>query len=170
MARELLVLRHAKSDWTSAAASDFDRPLAKRGKQQAPKVGHWLRAQGLVPDDVLSSPAKRARQTVKRVCEALGFDVARVRWDPRVYEGTLDSLLQALGTTPARARRVLLVGHNPGLETLLGYLWGDASTLPADGKLLPTAALARLELPEEWTALGYGAARLLSLIRPAEMD
>jgi len=169
MARELLLLRHAKSDWETGAASDFDRPLARRGKEQAPLVGRWLRAQGLVPDDVVSSPAKRARQTVKRTCETLGFDLDHVRWDPRIYEGAPGDLLAVLSGSPPTAGRVLLVGHNPGLEQLLSYLWGDARALPADGKLLPTAAVARIELPDDWTVLDYGSGRLISLTRPADM-
>jgi phosphohistidine phosphatase len=169
MSRELLLLRHAKSDWGSVGVADFDRPLAKRGKTEAPKVGQWLRRQGLTPDHAVSSPAKRARQTLKRVCEAMGFDLERVQWEPAVYEAEVEDLLRVLAACPVSCRRVLLVGHNPGFEHLLAFLWGDATSTPADGKLLPTAALARLELPDDWSALGYGAGRLLSLTRPAEM-
>lgn len=170
MGRELLLLRHAKSDWAGPTGSDFERPLAGRGKKEAPKVGQWLRRQGLVPDWVVSSPARRARQTTRRVCEGLGIDSAQVVWEPRVYEAEAGTLLAVLGASPPAARRVLLVGHNPGLENLLAYLWGDACVVPEDGKLLPTAAVAWLELPEDWSALAYGCAALRSLTRPAEME
>ena len=64
MPRELLILRHAKSAWDTNAPSDFERPLAKRGRRAAPRVGRWLEEQGLIPDHVVSSPAERAKQTV----------------------------------------------------------------------------------------------------------
>jgi phosphohistidine phosphatase len=170
MGRELLLLRHAKSDWAGPTESDFERPLAGRGKKEAPKVGQWLRRQGLVPDRVVSSPAKRARQTTRRVCEGLGVDTAQVAWEPRVYEAQTGTLLAILADCPATARRVLLVGHNPGLETLLAHLWGDACVVPADGKLLPTATVAWLDLPDDWSALGYGCGSVRALTRPAEME
>jgi phosphohistidine phosphatase len=169
MTRELLLLRHAKSDWTGTMASDFDRPLAKRGKADAPEVGRWLKGQGLVPDQVISSPAKRARQTAKRVCEALGYDPSRVTWEPRVYEGQLGDLLAVLAGCPATARRVLLVGHNPGLEYLLSHLGGETAVVAEDGKLLPTASVARLELPDDWAVLDPGCGRVLSITRPTQM-
>lgn len=170
MSRELILLRHGKSSWEGDAPSDFERPLARRGKEEAPKVGHWLRRQGAVPSHVVSSPAKRARQTTRRVCEALGLDPSRVVWEPRAYDAELGDLLGILAAVPAAASRVLLVGHNPGLERLLAYLWGDAAVVPADGKLLPTASVARLELPDDWSDLRHGAGHLLSLTRPGEMQ
>jgi phosphohistidine phosphatase len=169
MTRELLLLRHAKSDWTGVIAGDFDRPLAKRGKAEAPEVGRWLKGQGLVPNRVISSPAKRARQTAKRVCEALGYDHSKVTWEPRVYEAQLGDLLAVLAECPATARRVLLVGHNPGLEYLLTHLGGDAAVAAEDGKLLPTATVAHLELPDDWALLDPACGRVLSITRPAQM-
>lgn len=170
MARELFLLRHAKAGLSHAAEGDFDRPLTDRGKQEAPKVGRWLRRRGLVPDLVVSSPARRARQTARRVCEEVGFDTGSVLWEPRIYGAEPDTLLEVLGALPAGARRVLLVGHNPGLEVLLAYLGGETTRVPADGRILPTATLAGLELPEDWSRLGYGSGALRSLTRPDEMD
>jgi phosphohistidine phosphatase len=73
MSRELLLLRHAKSDWETGALDDFDRPLAKRGRKEAPGVGEWLLREGLVPDLVISSPAERAKETASLVCDAMDF-------------------------------------------------------------------------------------------------
>ncbi|QIK39198.1 histidine phosphatase family protein [Caldichromatium japonicum] len=166
MSRELLLLRHAKSDWDSGAASDFDRPLAKRGKKDAPNVGTWLYHEGLVPDYVISSPTKRARQTAIRVCKRLDFKKGQIVWEPRVYEADVRTLLDVLAKCPRQAGIVLLIGHNPGLEELLLYLVGDEVEPPADGKLLPTATVARLEMPEDWTSLPAGCAHLVSITRP----
>ena len=169
MPRELLILRHAKSDWDAGAAADFDRPLTRRGKRDAPKIGAWLAREGLVPDTVISSPARRARQTAARVCKALAIDKAQIRWEATIYEATLAGLLAVLEGCPAEASRVLLVGHNPGLENLLLHLCGAGLDLPDDGKLLPTGSLAWLELPADWASLEAGSVQLISLIRPRDL-
>ena len=113
MPRELLILRHAKSAWDTDAPSDFERPLAKRGRKAAPRVGRWLSEQGLAPDYVVSSPAERARQTVIAVCGELGIDANRIRWDRRIYGGWTQTLIEVLRESPAEALRVLIAGHNP---------------------------------------------------------
>lgn len=166
MPRELLLLRHAKSDWDSGAASDFERPLAKRGKNDAPKVGSWLYREGLVPDHVVSSPAERARQTAIKVCKRLDFKKKRIAWDAEIYEAGVPALLDVLARCPGEAATVLLVGHNPGLEELLLHLAGEEVERPADGKLLPTATVARLEMPDDWSRLDPGSAHLISITRP----
>jgi len=166
MPRELLILRHGKSDWGSDAASDFDRPLAKRGKNDAPKVGAWLFREGLVPDYVVSSPAERARQTAAKVCKCLDIKKSRIVWDVDLYEAEFPKLVAVLARCPRKAATVLLVGHNPGLEQLLMHLAGDELEIPPDGKLLPTGTLARLEMPDDWDRLPLGSAQLLSITRP----
>ncbi|MBK1702265.1 SixA phosphatase family protein [Thiococcus pfennigii] len=164
--RELLLLRHAKSDWGVDGAKDFDRPLAKRGKADAPRVGAWLYREGLVPDHVVSSPAQRARQTATRICKAMELKARNVAWDERIYEADVARLLAVLADCPATARLVLLIGHNPGLEDLLRYLIGDELEEPDDGKLLPTAAVARIEMPKAWDGLERGCGQLIALTRP----
>lgn len=166
MPRELLILRHAKSDWDSSSCVDFDRPLAKRGKRDAPKVGAWLYREGLVPDHVVSSPAERARQTAAKVCKCLDFSKKRITWDASIYEAGIPELLTVLAHCPNEATTVLLIGHNPGLEWLLRHLVGEDLEPPQDGKLLPTATVARIEMPDDWVALGPGSGQLVSITRP----
>jgi phosphohistidine phosphatase len=190
MPRELLILRHTKSDWDAKVASDFDRPLARRGKNDAPKIGAWLFREGLVPDYVVSSPARRAHQTAVKVCKALEIAKERIVWDTDIYDATLAALLDVLGRCPPESTTALLVGHNPGLETLVRYLCADDldpppngqlpppgplarlamperwDQLPEDGKLMPTGALARLEMPEHWDQLAPGCAQLIAITRP----
>lgn len=168
-ARQLLVLRHAKSAWDTAVVSDFDRPLSKRGKRDAPRLGGWLRQQGLVPDLVVSSPAKRARKTTTKVCRELGIPKQEICWEPRIYGATTETLVQVLSECRSDAAIVLLVGHNPGLEDLLDYLCGDDHLVPTDGKLLPTAALARLRVTAEWKYLEPNCATLVSIMRPSSL-
>lgn len=176
MARELLLLRHGKSDWGEAEASggalaDFDRPLKKRGLQDAKRLGRWLRKTAeWIPDHVVSSPARRARDTALELCAAAKIPRERIRWDDAIYENSVKDLLGALARCPEDAERVLLIGHNPALESLVLYLAADAVPMPEDGKLMPTAALARLELPDDWARLARGSARLLSITRPADLE
>lgn len=166
---ELLLLRHAKSSWKSAAVSDYARPLAKRGRRDARRIGQWLRAQSLTPDWVVSSSAERARQTTEAVVAALGSGLPDPQFDDRIYLADAAQLLQVLAGCPPVAR-ALLVGHNPGLDRLLQYLCGAGLPRTDKGKLLTTAALARLAMPPDWHQLKPGCARLLALIRPRELE
>ena len=169
MSRDLLILRHAKSDWNTGDSSDFERPLAKRGKKDAPRIGEWLYREGLVPDLVTSSPAERARQTAVKACKSMDYKKKKIQWDKEIYAGNVAALLRVLARCPPDARTVLLVGHNPGLEGLVLYLAGDEVEEPADGKLLPAATLARLELPNDWGTLDPGCAQLIAITRPRNL-
>ena len=164
----LLILRHGKSDW-STGLEDFHRPLVGRGRKGARKMGAWIRHLDLIPDIVLSSPAARARATTEAACKALGLPPENVIWDERLYEAPGLQVLSVLAEAPKKARRVLLVGHNPGLEELIHLLVGDSPDIPADGKLLPTAALARLEVAGNWRDMHQGCAHLLAVTRPVEI-
>ena len=168
MSRSLYILRHGKSSWDSGAASDFERPLSKRGKHDAPRMGAWMAARGHVPDHVVTSPARRARKTAEKVGKAMGLLIPPAL-DPRIYAAQREDLLRVLAECPPAADRVLLVGHNPGLEDLLAYLWGDATVVPADGKLLPTATVAGLDLPADWSRLEHGCGAIRFLVRPKEL-
>ena len=170
MTRELLILRHAKSAWNTNAPTDFERPLSRRGRRAAPLVGRFLRDQGLIPDYVVSSPAERAKQTVIAVCGEMGIGPERIHWEPRIYHGYTGTLISVLNETPANAKRVLIAGHNPGLEILVRNLCNHEVPMPDDYKLMPTAAVARLEIPPEWRDLDDGTARLLSLTRARSLS
>ena len=161
MSRELWLLRHGKSN-RNLAVDDFDRPLKKRGKRAAQSIGAWLQQQRLIPNWIVSSPAKRAISTAKIVQKAIAEDGLDIMQDKRLYQEGFERLKTVLAECPLETRRVLLVGHNPELEDLLIDLVG-AANLPDTDKLLPTAALARLIMPEDWTHLEAGCAKLLSI-------
>jgi phosphohistidine phosphatase len=169
MPRELLILRHAKSDWDGDARDDLARPLSNRGQKDAPRVGAWMYREGLVPDLVVSSPAERARQTTLAVCKRLDYKRKSVVWDEAIYEASVEALLEVLRRCPSEPGTVLLVGHNPGLEGLLSHLAGDDLDDLARDKPLPTAALARLEMPDDWTDLAQGCAQLVSITLPRSL-
>jgi phosphohistidine phosphatase len=166
--KTLLVLRHGKSDW-STGLEDFHRPLVSRGRVGSRKMGAWIRHLDLLPDTVLSSPAERARMTTVHACKAMGVSLDSVRWDERLYATSVAEHLAALADCPKTAGRVMLVGHNPGLEELVEYLAAGEVDVPADGKLLPTSTLAQLEMTGEWKGLKRGCARIVAVTRPAEV-
>ncbi|MEA2078514.1 MAG: histidine phosphatase family protein [Pseudomonadota bacterium] len=168
MTRELLIFRHGKSD-QSVRSDDYHRPLKDRGKRAAQRAGVWLAQQDLVPDHVISSPAERALVTAQKACKAMGLYAGQISKDKRVYAADLNSLLEVLGECPDSSRRVMLAGHNPGLEELLIYLTDGELPVADDGKLLPTAAIARLSMPEQWAELSEACAGLIALMRPEQL-
>jgi len=169
MSRTLILLRHGKSDW-STNNDDFDRPLKKRGKNASRQVGKWLSANQRVPDFVITSPATRAMQTAEIACEAMGINKEDIYSRKHIYLATTEELLYVLEDCPEQAQCVMLVGHNPGLEELLYYLVNGTMTIPEDGKLMPTATLAILEMPDTWAQLQTGSAKLEFLLRPRELS
>ena len=164
---ELLLLRHGKSDWP-AGVPDEQRPLRGRGRKNATRMGLWLVEQNLLPDTLLSSPAQRALGTAQKVCDAIGWPYSRIRIDERIYEASAEQLLDVLRELGDEARRVLMVGHNPGLEHLLIHLC-PIIDIPEDGKLLPTATLAHLGIDGAWSQLDDDSATLLSITRPRSL-
>jgi phosphohistidine phosphatase len=121
MMKSVLILRHAKSEWGNPSQADFDRPLAKRGLEDAPRMGQVLARFNYVPDRILSSPARRARQTAELAAQACGYRQA-IQWEDSFYEGTGEDLIAALQQLPHPIERALLVGHNPVMEETVGTL------------------------------------------------
>jgi len=146
MPRTLYLLRHAKSSWDSPAAGDFDRPLASRGEKAARLMGDWMRAQGIQPGCILSSPARRAQQTAEIVAAQLALPLDTITYDEHIYMADSDTLLGLLNELPDEQTSIMLVGHNPGLDDLLIDLCGNALPLSDSGKLMTTAALAIIQL------------------------
>jgi phosphohistidine phosphatase len=144
--KTLSILRHAKSSWRDESLDDHDRPLNKRGTRDAPRMGELIREQGLVPDTILSSTARRARDTALAVAAAAGFP-DDVRFTRQLYGAGPGAYLAALRELPAACGHAMVVGHNPGLEELLALVTGEPHALP-------TAGLAVVELPiDSWSDL-----------------
>ena len=156
--REFLLLRHGKSDYPPDT-SDFDRPLAKRGKKDSLKVGQWLRDHGHVPDRIVTSPARRAANTATRVGKVLELDPANIIEEPRLYLASSAQIMEILHAQPDSAQRVLIAGHNPGLEELVAALSGQPGPFP-------TSALAVFRLHGGWQDISPETAETVSIIRP----
>lgn len=163
-------MRHAKSSWEHAAASDVERPLNERGRRDAPRVGAWLARHALVPDLCVSSPARRARETTELVVRTLHLDPASITWEPDLYGADLECLTRIIAHLPAQAQRVLLVAHNPGLEQLVPYLAADSLPAAVTDKVMPTGALYCLECPGSWAQIGAGCARVTAWVQPRRLD
>lgn len=155
--RTLILLRHAKSDW-SGDATDLARPLARRGRRQAPEAGRWLAANVDGIDLAVVSPATRARSTWDLVAAELDVP-PRTRIDDRVYAASDRELLTVVRELPEEVGTVVLVGHNPGIEDLASTLTGE--TVP-----MPTSALAVITVPGPWSTAGRRRAALRTSGRP----
>ncbi len=167
--RRLMLLRHAKSDWPDVP--DRDRPLAKRGRRDAPVIGRWLHGHGYLPDAVVCSAARRTRETWELLAPELGGSPP-VTFEPRAYGASALTLLYLVGELPAGCRAALLIGHNPAISELATCLVRppDDNGAPAAPRIrFPTAAVAVLEFSGDWAALAPGQARLLDYAAPADL-
>jgi phosphohistidine phosphatase len=176
--RKLVLLRHAKSAWPDLP--DHQRPLAGRGRRDAPVMGRWLRKAGHVPDQVLCSTARRARETWRLAQPALKA-APPVSFEDRIYLASAGQLLDLVRQAPRAVQTLLIVGHDPGIPDLAFLL--ARSTSPAGGgsgiaspaavermrAKFPTAAIAVLELTGTWRQLGPGTARLASFVIPRDV-
>lgn len=167
MTRHLLVLRHAKSSWRDASLADHDRPLSPRGIRAAAAMRGYFQERKLAPDFVLCSTAVRTHETLR----ALELESA-VSIEADLYHASQDELIERLRDLDDAHRRVLLVGHNTGLELLVRMLAFEAEEQAARrlAKGLKTATLAELALPiASWNELRPGSGRLVRLTRPKDL-
>ena len=153
----LILLRHGKSDW-SGGEPDHLRPLARRGRRQAPVAGRWLAEHVGVIDLAVVSPAARTLETWRLAAAELAV-APPVREDDRVYAGSAGSLLGVVRELRGEVATVVLVGHNPGVEDLVASLTGRRVPMP-------TSALAVIDLPGPWASAGNTAAELRAQGRP----
>jgi phosphohistidine phosphatase len=161
--KTLLLMRHAKAKRHGLGMADFDRPLAKRGRYDAPRMAELLEDQTLYPDWIVSSTAQRAAQTAEAVAEAIGHEGA-ISWRDELYGGDVDDYARAVSEAPDGADCVLLVAHNPTLVDLLADLTGRVENLP-------TGAVAQVELSiHQWLeVMGWPKGRLVASWRPREL-
>lgn len=167
------LFRHAKSDWHDARARDFDRPLNIRGQKGAAIMGRHILDQGIPWQRALASPAVRSAQTIE-IAEAATESTVPIEWDRRIYLASSATLADVLREQPDRLGKIMMVGHNPGLEDLIFDLVPDDGTSPLRDQVelkFPTAAFAVLELAiDRWDDLEDGCGRLIHLMRPRDLD
>jgi len=122
-------MRHAHAEWPGYSGGDFDRPLTARGLADAVTSARAIRAEGLVPDSLLVSPARRTRQTAEIVARELGLPSTALHFEDALYNATASTLARELRRRTAGGR-VLLVAHNPGISALARQLSGDPDRPP----------------------------------------
>ena len=169
--KTLTLLRHAKSGWDDPVSRDFDRPLNPRGRKAARTVALEMKAQGLAFDRVLASPARRVVETLEEVAGTFG--ALSPEYDRRLYLASASILLEIVRGTGDEVGRLLLVGHNPGLEQIALHLSGqDGCGMRGDIEVkYPTATVVEIELPvEHWAQVKEGAGNLTRFIRPRDLD
>ena len=162
--KRLYLVRHAKSSWDSDALSDFDRPLNKRGKRDAPRMGeHLLQVRKVAPDVMVSSPARRARSTARRLAKALGYPEDRIVWHDDIYGGGADAILACIRQATAD-RELMVIGHNPDLTYLARMLSGE----PVDN--MPTCGVFCVDFEvDAWADVAEGRGKKVFFDAPKEI-
>jgi len=120
--KTLYIIRHAKSSWDDTAVADYDRGLNDRGKQDAPRMGKRLKEKEIRPDLLLSSPAKRALSTAKRIAEVLNYPKKNIKTDHQLYHASEDKMLAVINDINDKHDTVFLFGHNPGLTDFVNTI------------------------------------------------
>lgn len=170
--KTILLLRHAKSSWKVDGVDDIDRPLNKRGRRAAKAIARSIVEAAPTPGQILCSPAKRTRETLELIQPAFAAPVP-IRFEKGVYLASAPVLLRRLRRLSESIATVMVVGHNPGMETLaLGLSDGDDGAARRElASKFPTGAFAVVTSDvEHWHELGFGCGRLERFIRPKEID
>jgi phosphohistidine phosphatase len=165
--RRLMLLRHAKSDWSAAGQRDIDRPLSARGRNAAAAIGRYMAQHALVPDRAIVSSARRTRETWELIAPAFARQPA-FGYEPQVYEAPPARLLELVRAAEPSAHTLMLIGHNPGMQELAAML---AATGDGDARRqlekFPTGALAILDFAiDVWGELAPASGRLDRFVLP----
>lgn len=164
MAKQLILIRHAKSDWGNVDLTDFNRPLNKRGLQNAPEMADRLVKQQIVPDLIVSSPAVRALTTAKYFAEAWHIEHSAIQEEGAIYEANVRSLLAVINHLNNDFQKVALFGHNPGLTDLVSYLDGHMNNMPTCGVVV-------LSFPfDNWNEISADTGKILLFDYPKNGD
>lgn len=158
--KELLILRHAKSSWDDPSLSDHDRPLNKRGRKASKRMGQLLADEDIVPDLILSSTAERAWKTARRAAKSAGYE-GEIEAREALYHASAATILGEVAQVDDAHARVMVVGHNPGMEALTGMLSGVFHRFP-------TAALLHVGFEDmaSWSQVRGRQATLLGFWLP----
>ena len=165
--KTLLVIRHAKSDWSDSDLSDHDRPLNKRGEHDAPIMGNHLRALGIKPDAILSSTANRALSTAVTIAGQLDFPATKIIESRDWYLASAKKWLSAVQSIDESASTALIFGHNPGMHEFSETIVAGRAKIDQ----FPTLAVAHLTIDVEyWGNVEWGSAKLVDHFYPKKLN
>lgn len=152
----LYLIRHAKSDWNNPSLQDFERPLNKRGRKNAPFMGALLAKEGIQPDLIISSPAIRAKTTALAIADQVGYPEKEIVFEEDLYGAGIEAIEHVLQKVPDSKKRVFLFGHNPGLTEFSNYISGEGI------ENIPTCGIFCVKLKNEsWHDIGKESAELV---------
>jgi len=164
--KELIIMRHAKSDWDTEAQSDFNRPLNERGKLAAPIIAQEFINRNIVPDKIFSSTAIRAKETAKLVAKKLNSDIKEIEFDMRFYFGVKADYIHFIQQIPNNITRALIIGHNPHVENIVNILAKNKEKSEA----MPTAAAAYFVFEtDQWSKVMPNQGLLNYILKPKEL-
>lgn len=164
---ELMLMRHAKSDWHSHTA-DIDRPLNARGRQDAIGMGLYLKQNDLIPDKMIVSAAQRTQETARLLLDNLAVSDENIIVDNELYLADKETLCDTISLYASDKQRLLILAHNPGMDYLVSYLASEPPTLSSSGKLMTTCAVACFHLDSVDAINKQGCGKLKKIIRPKE--
>jgi phosphohistidine phosphatase len=162
--KRLFLVRHAKSSWDDSSLDDIDRPLNSRGQKNAPEMGLRLRKQGIIPDLLISSPAKRALTTAKKISEEIGYPKKNIQIDDRLYHGSSSSMISIIQSLKKKINSVMLFGHNPGFTDFANSLCG------INIYNIPTAGIVAIDFStDSWSEVDYNTGELVFFDYPKKL-
>jgi len=157
----LYIIRHAKSDWDIMGLDDFDRPLNKRGSENAPFMGELLAKDGVKPDLIISSPALRAKTTAQEIAKKVGYDKKDILYKDELYGAEVEDILSVLKKVPSKKDTVFIFGHNPGLTYFAEYISGK------EIGNIPTCGIVYVKIDsDKWDHIGKGSGEFVSFEYP----
>ncbi len=159
--KKILIMRHAKSDWSDGSIRDYDRSLNKRGKLDAPLIGKEIKKKGFVPDLILSSPALRAKMTAEAVAENSEYN-KQIIWNKSFYFGYTEEIIQAIKNTDEAIENLMIFGHNPTWTSIAEKLSGKYLNMK-------TADLVVIEYDGKWKDLKDNSCKLVDYISPKDI-
>ena len=160
--KKLYIIRHAKSSWSDETLDDFERPLNKRGKANAPMMGERLKEKGVMPDIIISSPAKRAKTTAEIIAKKVGYK--NILFLDDIYEATSETLSKIVKRLDESYKIIFLVGHNPSLNELAYKLAGFSENIP-------TCGIVEIDFKcKKWAEIAPQKAKLVMFDYPKNSD
>jgi phosphohistidine phosphatase len=156
--KQLLLIRHAKSSWEDENIDDLERPLSDRGKREAKSLGKLLAKNGIKPQLIISSPARRAKKTANKIVKQLNYPEIKIKINSLIYSGSLSSLLTLVNSLDKEIDQVFIIGHDPSIMELGNYLSN------ANIKKLSTSGFMLINFSEiSWKDITKGRGRLVSI-------
>lgn len=163
--KKLFLIRHAKSDWGNPGLKDFDRPLNERGNKNAPFMGKLLKKERIYPDFIISSPAKRAITTARKIAKEIDYPKNKIVEEPKIYEANVKTLLQIVNSIEDENETVFLFGHNPGFTDFLNYL--TEANIPN----IPTCGIAQIEFENDsWKEVSRETGVMKNFYYPKKLE